>query len=412
MTDLPLSAPRLAAIADAVGTPVYAYSADHMVARYRRLAAAVADLGATICYALKANSNQAVIATFAREGAGADVVSLGEMRRALAAGVQASRIVFAGVGKTAAEMAAGLEAGIHQFSVESESELRLLSQVAVDRGQVAPVAIRVNPDVDARTHAKITTGRKENKFGIDIAAAPAAYALARALPGVEAIGVGMHIGSQLLDLAPFEAAFGRMAELVAALRAAGHRIERLDMGGGLGIRYTGETAPDLDDYAAVIRRQVGGLGCHIILEPGRWLVGEAGVLLTRVIHVKEGESKRFVIVDAAMNDLIRPTLYEAVHDIVLLAPPRPPAALPADVVGPVCESSDYLGLGRDLPAVEAGDLLAIAGAGAYGAVMSSTYNSRPLVPEVLARGNEFAIVRPRPPIEDLIAADRLPEWLR
>jgi len=402
----------LATIAERVGTPAYVYSATTLEHRFKAFAAAFGGMPATICYAVKANSNQAVIATFARLGAGADVVSEGELRRALAAGVPADRIVFAGVGKTAREMAAALDAGILQFNVESEPELRLLSELAAGRGVRAPVALRINPDVDARTHAKITTGKTENKFGIEIARALDVARLAASLPGIALQGLAVHIGSQLTSVEPYRAAFARLAELARTLRAHGLPVRRLDFGGGLGVVYKDETPPDLGAYAQAVRDAVGGLDVDIVLEPGRYLVADAGVLLARVVYVKDGVSKRFVIVDAGMNDLIRPTLYEAWMSIRPVVAPAPDAPLaPVDVVGPICETGDYLALGRALPPLAAGDLIVVGSAGAYGAVMSSAYNTRPLVPEILVKGDQIATIRPRQTIEALIAADRLPPWL-
>jgi diaminopimelate decarboxylase len=405
--DVPL--PQIAA---RFGTPAYVYSTAALVQRYRDFAAALSGLPVTICYALKANSNQAVIATFARLGAGADIVSAGELQRALAAGVPARRIVFAGVGKTEAEMALALDAGILQFNVESEPELRALSRVAQARGRTASVCLRVNPDVDAQTHAKITTGKSENKFGIEIARAGEIADLASRLPAIALEAVGLHIGSQLTSIAPFRAAFARLAELARALVARGHALRRIDFGGGLGVSYGNGGGPDLVAYADAVRDAVRGLDLDIILEPGRFLVADAGILLARVIYVKEGITKRFAIVDAAMNDLIRPTLYEAWMPIRLVNEPAPGAPVSAvDVVGPVCESGDYLALDRALPQLAAGDLIVVGSAGAYGAVMASTYNSRPLAPEILVNGAEIAVIRARESIEALVAADRLPPWL-
>lgn len=403
--DVPL--PR---IAEVVGTPVYVYSHAALTGRYRAFAAALSGLPATICYALKANSNQAVIRSLAVLGAGADVVSEGELRRALAARVPPSRIVFAGVGKTAAEMRSALAVGITQFNVESVPELEALSAAAVAVGRRAPVALRINPDVDAGTHAKITTGRKENKFGIAFAEVPAAYARAASLPGIDVVGVAVHIGSQLTELAPFEAAFRRVAEMVGVLRDRGHHIRHLDLGGGLGIAYRGETLPGPEAYAAMVRRTVGSLECELMFEPGRYLVGDAGVMVTRVIYVKRSAERSFLIVDAAMNDLVRPAMYDAYHPIEAVQV-QPEGLEPVDVVGPVCESSDIFAAQRMLPPLAAGDLLSIGAAGAYGAVMASTYNSRPLIPEVMVKGAELAVIRPRQSVEDLIALDRLPAWL-
>ena len=402
-------------LAAATGTPAYVYSSAALTAAYRGFADAFAGQPVDICYALKANSNQAVIRTFAALGAGADVVSEGEMRRALAAGVPPARIVFSGVGKTPGEMAAALRAGIHQINVESVPELEALSAVAAGLGTTASVALRVNPDVDARTHAKITTGRKENKFGIDLADAPAVFRRARGLPGIAAVGVAVHIGSQLTDLTPYREAYRHVANLVRALRADGHAIGRIDLGGGLGIAYhPDDRPPGLADYAALVAETVGGLDCHLMIEPGRALVGSAGLLLSRVLYVKAGRSRDFLIVDAAMNDLLRPALYDAWHDI------QPVAASTAaqahaprhyDVVGPVCETGDTFAVQRPLPPLQPGDLIAFTNAGAYGAVMASTYNTRPLVPEVLVHGERFAIVRKRPTFEEMLAADSLPPWL-
>ncbi len=402
----------LADIAAAVGTPFYCYSTATLERHYRVFAAAFADLPATVCYSLKANSNLAVVRTLAALGAGADVVSGGELQRALAAGVPANRIVFSGVGKTGDEMTLGLDAGILQFNVESVTELEALGELATARRTRAPVALRINPDVDARTHGKITTGTRHSKFGIPIARAAAAADRAAALPGIALVGLAVHIGSQMTDLAPFEAAFGRMADLARALRADGHAIERLDFGGGLGIRYADETPPELDAYAAVVKRAAAGLGCHLLLEPGRVLVGNAGVLVTRVLDVKEAGERTFVVVDAAMNDLLRPALYDAEHAIEpVVAPPRGTARAPVDVVGPVCESADVFAKDRPLPPVATGDLLAIRTAGAYGAVMSSSYNARPLTPEVLVKASAFAVVRRRPTFDETVAAECLPDWL-
>jgi diaminopimelate decarboxylase len=406
--DVPLD--RLAA---EHGTPAYVYSQAALEAQFRAFEAAFAGTGALVCYALKANSNQAVIATFARLGAGADIVSAGELARARAAGVPPEKIVFAGVGKTADEMRAGLDAGILQFNVESEPELRQLSEIAAARGRRAPVALRVNPDVDARSHAKITNGKAENKFGIDFARANDVARLASTLPGISLEALSVHIGSQLTELAPFRAAFARLGTLARELKNGGIALRRLDFGGGLGVAYRDETPPDLAAYAAAIRDAVAGLDVGIVLEPGRHLVAEAGVLLARVIRVKEGASKRFVILDAAMNDLIRPTLYEAWMPITPVREPAPGAArAPADVVGPICETGDYLALDRALPPLAEGDLVAIGVAGAYGAVMASSYNSRPLAPEILVRGPASAVVRPRQDLAALIAADRLAAWLQ
>jgi diaminopimelate decarboxylase len=407
--DVPLSE-----IAAAVGTPVYVYSTATLTRHYRVFEEALAGLPHLICYAMKANSNLAVLRVMARLGAGMDVVSEGEYRRAKAAGVPGERIVFSGVGKTRAEMRLALEGGIRQFNVESEPELAALNEVAVAMGLRAPVTFRVNPDVDAKTHAKIATGKSENKFGVPIARARAVYAAAAALPGIEVVGIDVHIGSQLTELGPFETAFAKVAELTGMLRAEGHDIRRLDLGGGLGIPYTrtNEAPPLPFDYGAVIRRTVGHLGCEIEIEPGRLIAGNAGVLLASVLYVKEGEGRDFLILDAAMNDLIRPAMYDAWHDIV---PVREPAAgaemREFDVVGPVCETGDTFARGRPMVPVAAGDLVAFRSAGAYGAVMASEYNSRPLVPEVLVAGDHFAVVRERPGFDEMLARDTIPEWL-
>jgi len=404
----------LAEIAAEIGTPFYCYSTATLTRHYRVFADAFAGQNALVCYAMKANSNQAVLKTLVNLGAGMDVVSEGELRRALAAGTPADKIIFSGVGKTRQEMALGLLAGIRCFNVESEPELEALSEVAVAKGLRAPVAIRVNPDVDARTHAKISTGKSENKFGVPISRAREVYARARALPGVEIDGVDMHIGSQITDLSPFDDAFALLAEFVAVLRADGHRIRHVDLGGGLGVpyRFDNEPPPHPERYAEIVARRTRALDCEIFLEPGRLIAGNSGVLMTSVIYVKRAEAKNFVIVDAGMNDLVRPTLYDAHHE---LRPYREAShdspRLVADVVGPVCESGDYLALSRDMPEPSAGDLLAVLTAGAYGAVQAGTYNSRLLAPEVLVDGDRFAIVRPRPTYEELIGLDKLPPWL-
>jgi diaminopimelate decarboxylase len=404
----------LIALADAVGTPFYCYSTAMLGRHYRVFAEAFADVDALVCYAMKANSNQAVIATLARLGAGADVVSGGELLRARAAGVPPEKIMFSGVGKTADELALAVEHGILCVNVESEPELELLAAIAANKNRRADVSIRVNPDIDAKTHAKIATGKAENKFGIPISRARAVYARAAKLDGVRIVGVDMHIGSQITALAPFNDAFALLADFVETLRGDGHHIEHIDLGGGLGIPYRddNEPPPDPAAYAAIVKRATRGLNCRLIFEPGRLIVGNAGILVTRVLYLKRGEAKTFVIVDAGMNDLVRPTLYEAYHDIW---PVREAAAgakrILADVVGPVCESGDFLALDRSLVPSKAGDLLAVMSAGAYGAVQASTYNTRPLIPEVLVRHGEWAVARPRLSAEELIALDRLPDWL-
>jgi diaminopimelate decarboxylase len=403
-------------IARAVGTPFYCYSSATIERHFRVFRAAFADQNAHVFYAMKANSNQAVIATLAKLGAGMDVVSEGELRRARAANVAGERIIFSGVGKTKAEMNLGLDEQILCFNVESEPELVALSGVASARGAVAPIAIRVNPDVDARTHAKISTGKSENKFGVPISRARDVYARARALTGLSIRGVDMHIGSQITDLKPFDNAFALLADFVRVLRADGHAIDHVDLGGGLGIPYGADDNPPPfpQHYAEIVARHTSGLDCAIYLEPGRLIVGNAGALIASVIFVKQGENKSFVIVDAAMNDLVRPTLYDAHHDILPVRAPAPQTAhrIHADVVGPVCESGDYLALDRDLPEVSPGDLLAVMSAGAYGAVQAGTYNSRLLIPEVLVNGADFAVIRPRQSFAELIALDTLPPWLK
>jgi diaminopimelate decarboxylase len=404
----------LIALADAVGTPFYCYASATLERHYRVFAHAFADVDALICYAMKANSNQAVIATLARLGAGADVVSAGELLRARAAGVAPEKIMFSGVGKTESELALAVEQGILCVNVESEAELERLAAIAAAKGRSTDISIRVNPDIDPKTHKKIATGTAGSKFGIPISRARAAYARAAKLKGVRVVGVDMHIGSQITKLDPFDDAFALLADFVCVLRADGHAISHVDLGGGLGIPYRedNEPPPDPDAYAAVVKRATRGLGCRLIFEPGRLIVGNAGILLTRVLYVKQGESKTFVVVDAGMNDLLRPTLYDAYHDI---RPVREAAAgaprIIADVVGPVCESGDFLALDRSIVEPQPGELLAIMSAGAYGAVQAGTYNSRALVPEVLVRNSEWALVRPRIAVEELIALDRLPPWL-
>ncbi len=404
----------LSRIADAVGTPFYCYSTATIERHFRVFRDAFADGRTLVCYAMKANSNQAVLKTLARLGAGMDVVSEGELRRARAAGVVGDKIIFSGVGKTRAEMALGLDEGIRCFNVESEPELEALSEVAAARGTRARIAIRVNPDIDARTHAKISTGRSENKFGIPISRAREVYARARALPGVTVDGVDMHIGSQITDLAPFDDAFALLANFVRELRAEGHAIDHVDLGGGLGIpyRFDNEPPPHPERYAEIVARRTRNLNCAVFLEPGRLIVGNAGLLVTSVIYVKRGDKKNFIIIDAAMNDLVRPTLYDAHHEIRPLREPGPhDRRIRADVVGPVCESGDYLALDREMPEPRPGDRLAVLSAGAYGAVQSGTYNSRLLAPEVLVREGEFSVIRPRTSYAELIGLDKIPPWL-
>lgn len=404
----------LASIAKEVGTPFYCYSSATLERHYRVFAEAFAGLDTLVCYAMKANSNQSVLRTLARLGAGADVVSGGEMQRALAAGIPASKIVFSGVGKTETELRAALTAEIKCLNVESEPELELLSRLAVEMGRNAKISIRVNPDVDSGTHAKISTGKSENKFGIPLAHAREVYARAAKLPGIEVTGVDVHIGSQIIDLAPMEAAFRLVAEFVHTLRGDGHSISHVDFGGGLGIPYyeDRDAPPEPFAYAEMVKRVTHNLGCTLLFEPGRLIVGNAGILVAEVIYVKHGDGKTFVIIDAAMNDLIRPTLYEAYHEILPVAEAVPGApTIVADVVGPVCETGDYLALDRKLPELKAGDLIAIMTSGAYGAVQAGTYNTRPLVPEVLVKADQFAVVRPRIEVEQLIAMDKPAPWL-
>ena len=404
----------LACIAEEVGTPFYCYSTATIERHFRVFSDAFVGARALVCYAMKANSNQAVLTTLARLGAGMDVVSEGELRRARTAGVPGPKIIFSGVGKTRAEMALGLDEDIRCFNVELEPELEALAEVAASRDRRARIAIRVNPDVDARTHAKISTGKSENKFGIPISRAREVYARARALPGIEVDGVDMHIGSQITELEPFDDAFALLADFVRQLRADGHAIDHVDLGGGLGIpyRFDNEPPPHPERYAEIVERRTRDLDCEVFFEPGRLIVGNAGVLVTTVIYVKRGEKNNFVIVDAAMNDLIRPTLYDAHHEIRPLRDASPEGArFRADVVGPVCESGDYLALDRELPELRAGDRIAILSAGAYGAVQAGTYNSRLLIPEVMVKGGAFAVIRPRPTYDELIGLDKIPPWL-
>jgi diaminopimelate decarboxylase len=403
---------NLKLLAEEIGTPFYCYSTATLERHYRVMDEAFAGTDHLLCYAMKANSNQAVLRTMAALGAGMDVVSEGELRRALAAGVPARKIVFSGVGKTAREMALALKEGIACFNIESEPELDLLSTLAQRTGQRASVSIRVNPDVDAKTHHKISTGKAEDKFGISYKRATAVYARAAKLPGIDVAGIDMHIGSQITELEPFEKAFRLMAELTAELRAQGHNIRHLDLGGGLGVPYRGtnDVPPHPDEYAAMVKRTLGHLGLKYVLEPGRMIVGNAGILVSRVIYVKDGLEKHFIIQDAAMNDLIRPTLYDAYHEIIPVDEPTSPDSVMTDVVGPVCESGDYLAKSRRLPKLAPGDLLSTMTAGAYGAVQSGTYNTRPLVPEVLVKGAKWSLVRPRQSYEELIGLDRLASW--
>lgn len=404
----------VAEIAAAVGTPFYCYSAATLLRHFRLFDEALDGMPHLVCFAMKSNSNQAILRLLAQAGAGMDVVSGGEYARARAAGVPGDRIVFSGVGKTRDEMATALTGGIRQFNVESEPEMQVLSEVASSLGVVAPMTIRVNPDVDAKTHAKIATGKSENKFGIPIARAREVYALAASLPGLKVVGIDVHIGSQLTELEPFRQAYQKVAALTEALRSDGHDITRLDLGGGLGIPYTlSNEAPPLPvEYGALIHDTLGHLGCEIEIEPGRLISGNAGIMVSQVIYVKSGEGRDFLILDAAMNDLVRPSMYDAHHDIIPLVEPAPgiePA--PFDIVGPVCETGDTFAKGRDMPALASGDLVAFRSAGAYGAVMASEYNTRPMIPEVLVQGSDWAVIRKRPDYAEIIARDIVPDWV-
>jgi diaminopimelate decarboxylase len=399
-------------IAKAVGTPFYCYSTATLERHYRVFEAAMPK-GTLVAYAVKANGNLSVIKTLAKLGAGADIVSVGELQRVLAGGVPPSKIVFSGVGKKRDEIAVALDCEIFQFNVESEPELDVINAIALSEDKRAPVALRVNPDVDARTHAKISTGKAENKFGIGWSRAQAAYAYAATLPGIEVVGVAVHIGSQVTELEPFRQTFAKVGELVRALRAAGHKISRVDLGGGLGVPYKdGMTPPDPASYGALVREAVAGLDVQLTVEPGRLITANAGVLIAQVIFVKQGDEKAFIILDAGMNDLIRPALYEAWHDIIPVRQPAPGAQRRVyDIVGPVCESADLFAPDRELPTLAAGDLVAILSTGAYGAVQASSYNARPLAPEILVRGRQFAVTRPRQSVEETMAQERWPDWL-
>ncbi|WP_435660220.1 diaminopimelate decarboxylase [Leisingera caerulea] len=407
--DVPISE-----IAAAVGTPFYVYSTATLLRHFRLFDEALEGTDHLVCFAMKAASNQAILKTLAQAGAGMDVVSQGEYLRAKAAGVPGERIVFSGVGKTAEEIRVALTGGIRQFNVESEPEMEVISEVAQELGTKAPITIRVNPDVDAKTHAKIATGKSENKFGIPIARAKEVYARAAALPGLEVVGIDVHIGSQLTDLDPFRLAYQKVAELTETLRAEGHNIRRLDLGGGLGIPYErSNSAPPLPvEYGQMVKETLGHLGCELEIEPGRLIAGNAGQLVSKVIYVKSGEGRDFLILDAAMNDLIRPAMYEAHHDIIPVSEPAAGTESQTyDIVGPVCETGDTFAKQRGLPPLAAGDLVAFRSAGAYGAVMASEYNSRPLIPEVLVHGDQFAVIRRRPDYEEMINRDTIPEWL-
>ncbi len=400
-------------IAAQVGTPFYCYSTATLSRHFKVFDEPFGGVDHLICYAMKANSNQAVIKTLGDLGAGMDIVSGGELKRALRAGISGDKIIFSGVGKTETEIAAALDADIMCFNVESESELHLISEVATARRKTANISVRINPDVDAKTHAKIATGKAENKFGIPWTRALKVYALAASLPGIKVTGIDVHIGSQITDLEPYQAAYERVGELVSALRAEGHEIQHVDLGGGLGIPYRhGDNEPPLPkEYADVIKKAVGNLGCKIITEPGRLIAGNAGILVARVVHMKQGEEKHFAVIDAAMNDLVRPTLYEAHHDILCVVQPAPGSpGQEVDVVGPVCETGDYTATGRELPVLRQNDLIAIMTAGAYGAVQSGTYNTRALIPEVLVNGDDFAVVRKRLETDDIIDLDNMAPW--
>ncbi|WP_170529989.1 diaminopimelate decarboxylase [Ruegeria arenilitoris] len=404
----------VAEIAAAVGTPFYVYSTATLLRHYNLFDEALAGTDHVVCYAMKAASNQAILKTLAQAGAGMDVVSGGEYLRAKAAGVPGEKIVFSGVGKTVEEIRIALTVGIRQFNVESEPEMEVINAVAQELGVIAPITVRVNPDVDAKTHAKIATGKSENKFGIPIARAPEVYAHAASLPGLKVVGIDVHIGSQLTDLEPFRLAYSKVAELTEQLRAQGHDIHRLDLGGGLGIPYArSNEAPPLPlEYGAMIKETLGHLGCEIEIEPGRLIAGNAGLMVSKVIYVKSGEGRDFLILDGAMNDLIRPAMYDAYHDIVPVIEPAPGVEQrPYDIVGPVCETGDTFAKQRAMPPLNPGDLVAFRSAGAYGAVMSSEYNTRPLIPEVLVNGDQFAVIRERPTFDEIINRDTIPEWL-
>ena len=401
-------------IAAAVGTPFYVYSTATLLRHYQLFDEALDGIPHMVCYAMKAASNQAILKTLAQAGAGMDVVSGGEYARAKAAGVPGERIVFSGVGKTRDEIRAALEGGIRQFNVESEPEMKALNEVALALGMTAPITVRVNPDVDAKTHEKIATGKSENKFGIPISRASEVYRMAADLPGLEVIGIDVHIGSQLTDLAPYELAFAKVVDLTEQLRAEGHAIRRLDLGGGLGIPYerSNEAPPLPSEFGALVKRMVGHLGCEVEIEPGRLIAGNAGLMVSEVIYVKSGEGRDFLILDGAMNDLIRPAMYEAYHEIIPVIEPAPGVEkAPYDIVGPVCESGDTFARQRLMPPVQPGELVAFRSAGAYGAVMSSEYNSRPLIPEVLVRDDQYAVIRARPTFDEIINRDTIPEWL-
>ncbi len=405
---------NLTDIAEKVGTPFYCYSQSEIENRFKNLQEVFVDLNPLIAYAMKANSNQAIISLLAKQGAGADIVSMGELKRALSAGIAPKKIVFSGVGKTKEELAFALEKDIHCFNLESLPELERLSKIAEEMGKIAPVSVRINPDVDAKTHAKISTGKSENKFGIPYVQAVEIFEKIKNSPNLKALGLDMHIGSQIIDLAPFDDAIKLLADLFKKLNQSGHDLKHIDIGGGLGISHGfNQAAPDLQKYAQIVNSHILPLNCKLIIEPGRWLVGNAGVLVAKVEYIKKGANKNFVIVNAAMNDLLRPTLYEAEHDILSLKKADESAAeMKGDVVGPICETGDYLAQNRTLSTFEEGDLIAVISAGAYGAVMAGTYNSRPLIAEILVKDDKFRTIRKRQKIEDLIALDSVPSWIK
>ncbi len=399
-------------IAKKIGTPFYCYSSSAIINRFDKLKSAFDENNALIAYSVKANSNQAIISLLAKQGAGADIVSLGELERAIRAGIKPKKIIFSGVGKSEEELARALELNIHCFNLESEAELIRLNNIAAQMGKIAPVSVRINPDIDAKTHKKISTGKSENKFGIPYRQAIEIYQKIADSTNLKAIGIDMHIGSQIIDLTPFDNAFALMADLVLELKSLGHNIEHFDVGGGLGISHgKNEKEPDIKAYAKIVQKYLDKIDCKLILEPGRWLVGNSGILVTKVEYIKRGEDKDFVIVNAGMNDLLRPTLYEAHHDVLTIEQKNGKKEIIADIVGPICESSDYMAQSRYMLNVEQGDLLAIMSAGAYGAVMASTYNSRPLIAEILVKDDEFFIIRERQTISDLVNLDKTPNWI-
>ena len=403
----------VAEIATSVGTPFYVYSTATLVRHFQLFDEALNGMDHCICYAMKAASNQAILKTLGNLGAGMDVVSGGEYRRALSAGIPPEKVVFSGVGKTLEEITLALKNGIRQFNVESDSELEQISSVASSMDKIAPIAVRINPDVDAQTHEKIATGKAENKFGIPLSRAREVYSKASQMPGINIVGIDLHIGSQLTDLKPFKKAYQKLADLTQVLRQDGHKIKRLDLGGGLGIPYEkNKSAPPLPvEYGKMVKEVLGHLDCEIEIEPGRLIVGNAGILVSSVLGVKIGDNRNFLILDAAMNDLIRPAMYDAYHDIIPVKQRSSPEAV-YDVVGPVCETGDTFAKKRTMPKLTESDLVAFRSAGAYGAVMSSEYNTRPLIPEVMVNKNEFSIIRKRPSYEEIIDRDIIPNWLK